>query len=69
MALPMSRLDMGGYRIQETKIPVSEVGRPGLHPDQRHPVSSPLCLLFLLDTHIVWGIKLEIKQCLFPAFF
>ena len=61
MALPMSRLDMGGYRIQETKIPVTELYRPGLHPDQRHPVSSPLCLLFLLDTHIVWGIKLKIK--------
>ena len=29
MALPMSRLDMGGYRTQETKIPVSEVCRPG----------------------------------------
>ena len=64
----MSRLDMGGCRIQETKIPVTELYRPGLHLDQRHPVSSPLCLLFLLDTHIVWGIKLKIKvfiPCLF----
>ena len=72
----MSRLDMGGNRIQETKIPVSEACRPGLYLDstgclwtlQRHPVSSPLFLSFPFR-YTVWGDKAGNKTVFIPCIF
>ena len=35
MALPMSRLDMGGYRIQETKSPTQERDKRNFQVNER----------------------------------
>lgn len=57
----------GGMEFKKQQTPMSEAFSSGLNPNQKHPVTTPLCL-FLSVNHIVFWRKAGNRTVFVPCF-